>query len=352
MIGNKRGFTLIEIMASVAILSILMVILLQITDSTQKTWSRTKAKVSQFKEARNAFESINRNLRQATLNTYWDYQRDSAGNPQSYVRTSELRFIAGNVDTLGLPQNTYTHALFFQAPFGYAPNTPELKNLLNTRGYYIELTDGTDNLPNFIASSAPQRWRLRLMEMVEPAGDLTLYDYTGNGNATTYTGQEWYTNPLGTNTYNHVLAENIIALIVRPKNNSEGTYINATNDVRNAVQNIAPDYFYDSSGSIGNTTLSSVQTAQLPPVVQVVVVAIDEASARRLTQAQMTALADDAHDLFSDRSENMEANLKLDSDRSATASLENIMANHTPPISYRVYSSNVNISGSRWSGVR
>src|SRR5437867_2293961 len=80
------GFTLVEVMVSMAILVLLLLVLVSITDATRKTWSYTSSKIEQFQDAREAFESITRKLSQATLNTYWDY--DNPLTPTRYLRQS------------------------------------------------------------------------------------------------------------------------------------------------------------------------------------------------------------------------------------------------------------------------
>ena len=348
---SSSAFTLVEVLASVAILAVLMVILLSITNETQAVWKRTQAKATQFREARNAFESINRRIRQATLNTYWDY--DDPTEPTKYERRSELRFASGPVGRLGVnapfsDSTAYGHAVFFQGPFGYSPDqdVKSLNKLLNTWGYYVALTNGKDELPGFIAAGAPDKWRMRLYEFAEPSDELTLLSVT-SGDADT-TSKDWFQTPLADEAYSHVLAENVIALIIRPKERAQRWYTGQVAQVASEVENIAPDYLYDSSGP-GN--LPDTQRAQLPPIVQVVLVAIDDVSAGLLTKAQLQELGREVDKFFRSRSKDMESNLLLDPNKAnnASVSLENFLANHSPPINFRVYSSNINISGSKWS---
>ena len=81
------------------ILVMLMIALVQITGTIQRTTSQTTAKIDQFREARDAFEAITRRLSQATLNTYNDIDPSNVVGGQ-YVRASELRIISGNAQTL------------------------------------------------------------------------------------------------------------------------------------------------------------------------------------------------------------------------------------------------------------
>ena len=78
-----------------SIISLLLIVLLQMTNSTSELWTRTTGKTEQFRAAREGFESMTRNLSQATLNTYWDY--DNPNSPTRFMRQSELRFICGQM---------------------------------------------------------------------------------------------------------------------------------------------------------------------------------------------------------------------------------------------------------------
>ena len=158
--ARRRAFTLVELLVSMVVLSLMLVLLAQLTGSTQKVWTSTVGKVEQFRDARQAFESMTRRLSQATLNTYWDYQL-SNGVPAFYVRQSELRFISGNTTLLqinpdvGHGPSRPTHAIFFQAPQGFVTDTADyhgLDNLLNTWGYCIEFSDDSAIRPSFLTS--------------------------------------------------------------------------------------------------------------------------------------------------------------------------------------------------------
>src|SRR5258708_3308729 len=92
---RSTGFTLVELLVSMGILSVLSIILVSITNSTASTWRYPTSRIEQFRGAETAFEGITRRLSQATLNTYWDY--DSPSTPKRYLRKSELRFISGRM---------------------------------------------------------------------------------------------------------------------------------------------------------------------------------------------------------------------------------------------------------------
>ena len=99
--GRKRwssrlpacAFTLIELLVSVTFLVVLMLVITEMLGLVQRTWVRTNSRVSQFREARMAFDALSRNLGQAVLNTYWDTPSSSKAGQiiapaTNYVRTS------------------------------------------------------------------------------------------------------------------------------------------------------------------------------------------------------------------------------------------------------------------------
>ena len=70
---ESRAFTLVELLVAMAVLTLIMLVLVSITNSTSVIWRSTTSEVEQFRAARNAFESMTRRISQATLNTCWDY---------------------------------------------------------------------------------------------------------------------------------------------------------------------------------------------------------------------------------------------------------------------------------------
>jgi prepilin-type N-terminal cleavage/methylation domain-containing protein len=68
---GRGAFTLVELMVSVSILVILMLVVSSFVNLVQRTWVRTNSNISQFREARLAFDAMTRTINQSTLNTYW-----------------------------------------------------------------------------------------------------------------------------------------------------------------------------------------------------------------------------------------------------------------------------------------
>ena len=159
--------------------------------------------------------------------------------------------------------------------------------------------------------------------MMEPSESLSLYKYTGNSAASkTYKDKTWFTDALDkTNRSSRVLAENIVALIFRPLDPSNAS--------------LTTDYTYDTAGD-GAIATQTASEHQLPPYIEVTMVAIDEVSARRLdTEATPPDLG--LTGLFQTAS-------------SYEADLEDLRTNlNDRKINYRIFTANVSIQGAKWS---
>jgi uncharacterized protein (TIGR02599 family) len=319
----SAAFSLIELLISLAVLSVLVVLAASLIGAIQDVWKRSSARTEQFRSARQALETISSRLSQATLNPYWVVQTNASGVPVRYERQSDLRFLTGQAPTLtDLAQPG--GALFFQAPTGYSANgTSRLDAALNTWGYFVEYGSDSELRPAFLTStSLPSRNRFRLMEFLDPSDELQVFKNT-SGNST-YTGREWFSTPLGKPERRRVLAENIVALVVLPR-------LASTEDPTGIA--LAPGFAYDSTTV--NTDPKLNPRHQLPPIVDIAVVAIDEQSARRINWDTKPDFG--ANALFQIPS-NMEADLeKLRSNIAAQG------------ISARVFRTSVPISAARWS---
>jgi uncharacterized protein (TIGR02599 family) len=331
------GFTLVELLVSMAVLSLLVVVMASILNQTTTAWRSARGKIEQFRQARDAFESMSRKISQSTLNAYWDYldangaTRTAANSstfaPVRYARQSELRFISGPAlagTATGAPPRP-THSIFFVAPFGEVEKTDYsgLQNLLNTWGYYVEYADDSKLRPDFV--TIPTKSRFRLMELMQPSEAMTLYSYT-SGNST-YAGKEWFTGALaGASAPVHVLAENVIALVILPK-------LAPKEDPTGAL--LSPAYTYDSTVKRATAAINSKN--QLPPVVQITIVAIDETSANRLTAGDNAALQTKLGGLFTDATQ-YAADL--------TTLEQHLLDNK---IKYQIFTTSVSIKGAKWS---
>ena len=318
---------------------ILMVLLEQITGNTSKIWRTSMTKIQSFQEARAGFDSMTRRLGQATLNTYWDYL-DASGLartgstastfvPATYARQSELHFICGDAATLlakaaPLVPNVVTHAIFFQAPLGYAvgPSYTNLVNGLNACGYFVQFGSDQATIPAFLNTpKIPLQYRYRLMEMTQRTENLSVY------NPAAATPNSWFLTTAGSNS--RVIAKNVIALALLPKVSPS-----EQQNPGGVADDLTKDYSYDSR----ITDPKSVNRNQLPPLVQVTAVVLDEDSANRLDNGPTPPdFGIDIGTLFK-----TVANYSQDLDKLQKA----LAAKH---LVYRVFTTDVSILGAKWS---
>lgn len=309
----SRGFTIIELLVATAVLALILGFVLSSVSNVSGIWRRSTDKVKSFQEARLAFETITRTLSQATLNTYLDY--DSQTSAKRYLRQSDLKFLIGNAGATGIPGTAGCgQAVFFQAPIGYASGTAyqNIGSLLNTCGFYVTLTTNS-TVPQH-ASSTANPARYRLMQMLVPTEKNDVY---------TSSGSSWFSSYVNEA---RPIADNVIAIVLRPQD--PATLISSPNSSPNDA------YSYDSTaGALNNP--QPITANQLPPVVQVTLIAIDETSAKRTEGASVVSSA--LNGKFTIASA-YDADLK---------SVENALS--TANINYRVFSSAVPIRESKWT---
>ena len=357
-----NSFTLVEMLVTMAILIIVLGIILQLTTQIASVWKSSNARVQTFQEARTGFEAMTRRLSQATLNTYYNYYYINASGvgtlitPQNvgtytandYDRVSELHFISGKATTLLAASptaiTTQTQAVFFQAPVGYSVTYPEVDSSLNACGYFLQFDAGTNSIPSYIVNSPTYkpRYRYRLMEMLQPTENLGVY-------ADTTTGL-WFVNNAESNC--RILAENVVALVLLPKlppsDDSSGTAL-------------APAYNYNSRIPLGaasdpiwtgfpqdtftaqtnsGTAVPLSRHHQLPPLMHVVMIVIDEPSAIRLQGSSTTVpSAINFSTLFTSAT-------SLSSDLQTAVNQLNATQPH---LNYRIFTSDVIMRDAKWS---
>ena len=282
-----------------------------------------------------------------------------------------------------------------------------LDGLLSACGYFIEFGDDLQK-PDFLENLTPPfppRYRYRLMEMTVPAERLTIYRRPGdqkgfadpriyNENNTYYAGLVetvgklkkpiknfvrplWMKDALQREVataggsyrfkFAHPIAENIVALIILPKAAESDRFKDGAPTPQSL--DLAPDYEYDSwrilQGSAAPvptpvvlpldtdplTTLSvrfdnSVRDNLLPPIVQVTMVAIDEASAIRLssTPDRLPTWLKGPPALFQKvaTEDEFQTDLKELQDRIAADRTAGV-------VNFRIFSADVVIRSSKWS---
>lgn len=254
---GRPGFTILELLVAAAVFSLILVILAGIVSHTSALTRRSGDAISAFQSARAAFSLLSANLSQATLNSYWDY--DNPLTPVRYLRASELHFLVGPAGTTPFPGTSGTgQALFFQAPLGLSGNaTISMPSLLNACGYYVEYNNA-DALPAPFPT-APPRYRYRLMQALEASEKLAVYS-SGNGSA-------WVNNALAV-----PIAENVIYLAVWPR----------MSPADNPAGNLLTSNFSYDSRLDAKLSPQPVTANQMPPLIQVTMVVLDETSAARV----------------------------------------------------------------------
>lgn len=333
--------------------------------------------------------------------------------PNQYVRASELHFITGpsqailnHIDVKASNTQTTGQAVFFQAPVGFVSTAADrpLNTLVNVMGYYIAFNSSADftptaltpsNPPDPTVPSIPIRWRYRLMEVIQPAENngiyystcenspagvgsfdgitvgVTQYNYDlrwiGNlcfppAPATTLTASGAFAN-----TVQHPLADNIIAMALLPKLPDAET---AGTGIGNGTAHpLANEYTYDSrlwetgTGSPHpfTPTGSKLDLArwrnQLPPILELVIIAIDETSAQRLENQYGNGSAHTPP--FSNSNLIQKAGLDLNADvfqkyKPPAITVDTDIAKvetalNTLGVSYRIFHTDVALNNSQWS---
>jgi len=323
--SGGEGFSILEMLVSTAILAVLMGLLFTVLNSGTKLWTTGTSKIQAFQEARAAYEVMTRKIGQATLNVYWDYNMNASGEPIGYKRQSELQFLSGPAsDLLGSSvTNSQTHAIFFTAPLGYTTSASynQLRSLLNASGFFLEFGSDETDRPGFVSGKVNERFRWRLKELWQPTENLSIYANAINWPSSRSDG--WFKDAL-TSANKATVAENIIALGIRPrlpeKEDSTG----------NALLN--SEFVYNSKDSSKGNTFN-----QLPPLVQVVMVAIDERSAARLANGATAPDLLNFSTLFTNPAD-FEEDLKT---------IEDALISQN--ITYQVFNSMVPIEGAKWS---
>jgi uncharacterized protein (TIGR02599 family) len=242
-----------------------------------------------------------------------------------------------------------THGVFFQAPVGEVEDEVAngvLDQALNTWGFFLEIADGREFVPDFLGDSQPSRWRSRLLELRQPTERLGIYPTTKPSNP-----HLWFLEPIYAKSSRpvRVLAENVVALVILPRLARQDELARPGKPV------LCPQYDYDSTRASNHTPPIKPPDPeinpknQLPPVVQVVMVAIDDVSARRLAaeHAEQKDLGIKTDGLF-EKSNLLEDNPATPEPGDGDlASLERQLV--ALRANYRTFSTNVAIRGAKWS---
>ena len=324
----------------------------------------------------------------------------------TYTRESELQFMTGPTAKImtspalaGLPadpERAYpTHSIFFTAPLGftserdlsittaYVPKFRNLNSALVATGYFLEHGEDPD-VPKTLrdAGLVPSKRRYRLMELDVPTENLSIYrrplditdqvrrykndpqildssksEYVGlidrnRQPSTTWSRPLWMEEALlresneegsGASGFTfkntRVLAENIVALVLLPKLPQKDR------EVPGRMDDLSPFFMYDSWRILAQDPKQKQRAArynQLPPIISVTMIAIDEPSALRVADQYKEDLPDWSEGLFQRVGTEEEF-------REEIKELEERLTKDPAKIAYRTFSTDVVIRGSKWS---
>jgi len=392
------AFTLIELLLSITILAVLMLIVTNVISVVQKTWVRSNSKVSEFREGRMAFDTIARNLAQATLNVYWQsvepigkatvtFQTlaDKSGAlADAYVRRSELQFVCGKTPGLigfGSPAEYPGHGVFFQAPLGVTNlvsggtvNTENMVNLLCGRGYFVSWGNDEAFRPAFLGglTTVPPRFRYRLMEYSPTAEQNRIYDSTLRpivdlvdtsknhskkwfqsdvlaGSGKVQAGEARTGETVATRAFVRPLADNVLCLVISPQVDTRSASV-----AGQSTSYLAPAYEYDSlmksnPGAPAPAAKSQGTQHLLPPLVRLTMVILDSASGEKLAEnsgssALRAGLSDQLSRGFTDASNYDSPDSQY---RRDIAALEAFLIERK--LNYRIFTTTVIMKQARWS---
>jgi len=319
----------VEMLVALAIFGLLLVVAGSMVNMISTTYQRIGGKIDIFEAARHGFDTMNRTLRQATLCPYIDYNDPKA--PTRYVRKSDLHFICGSMQDLGLPPISTGYspqAIFLQAPLGLADSASlqTVNGTLCNTGFYLAFDEDPDQPDIPQKSRFPKRFRFRLMQLLMPTESVNVYDYTVKtitADGTTLpvsndsqNNRGWFSNAVGAKTFSRTLAENVVALVILPIINGQP----------------AASYLYDTRNPDTPSNLH-----QLPQALKVVMVVIDEQSALRLENGEEPPSLIPAG-LF-------ESPANFDAD---FIELERSLAMFAPKVSFQVFVSDIPIQTAPW----
>lgn len=324
------GFTILELLVAMAILSIMVVLMLGVLQSTSDAWRRNTERSKAFAASRAAFESMTRSISAATLNTYQDYYDANRSNrpsgsltfvPAVYGRRSDLHFTTGT----NLVTAQKGGAIFMTVPFDYESNNTNdySSGQLNGIGYFVRFT--TNSLRPAGVSNNPHRYRL--MQFLQPTEQLMVMNTN-----TAHFPNGWFANDVNANTNIFPIADNVVAFAVLPQ----------LSDRENANAGIlAPGFSYNTRMTwTASEANQPTNMHQLPPVVQVIMVVLDESSARRIESGSTeptAALGFDPASVFTSPA-NLETNLDT---ISAALSAKRL--------NYRIFRSEIPIRAAKWT---
>jgi uncharacterized protein (TIGR02599 family) len=197
------------------------------------------------------------------------------------------------------------------------------------------------------------------MEFREDATKLTVYKIKSRGRDKDV-NDNWFTQPIavtdGTRPA-HIVAENIITLVLRPRLAANDEAARKANPaIGTQYQLLSPTFTYDSKKFSNYDSATLPPTAlpnqinpfnQLPPVVEVVMVALDENSAQRLALSANDPRKLDLDQITDGLFQQADLLESHDNQVGDLSTLESRLQDRK--LGFRIFTSNVSIRGARWS---
>lgn len=136
------GFTLAELLVSMAILSGLILLLFSIVDQTTHIWSTSEQRVDAFREARAALYTIARDLESVISSP----DADVDGAPDfNYFFVNPARTGVTDVTFTGVAEDAEGDRLFFLTSQSLSSQGNAAKNETCSVGYYLDYVPGQPN---------------------------------------------------------------------------------------------------------------------------------------------------------------------------------------------------------------
>ena len=330
--SDRNAFTLVELLVATAILMLMLGFLLTVTGNVGSTVAESSVKLDAYATGRLGFDIVANTLSRGTLNTYWTYYNSQGQTrttstsatvsstsstyyqnfvPVTYGRASNLQFVVRTNTNEGIIAGAnsgyYGQEVDFSYPAGYSTTSTILdtQGLLNNCSFFVQY--GSDALYKpamFTTGANATLYRYRLFQAIM---DTTNFEYFVSGANALGATPSWITQLDGNaQAYWRPLADNVIALIVWPQDpedpSANSSYDPAGNPVISGTElqtnypKTNSGYTYDSQFPYGYSGYSSIwgggssmsassfpiTFCQSPPTVQLTLVLIDDASAKRL----------------------------------------------------------------------
>lgn len=146
---KSSGFTLLELLVAVAVLSILLVILLNIVQGTANLWRNSENKVEAYREARAAMQVISTDLKNILASTNIDFFRTNLTNSPNLGFLATLPTSSQDANSLSdVCTVGYYRAYGNKSPVGGTSG----RQSYNLYRYFVESNETFTNLTNISAS--------------------------------------------------------------------------------------------------------------------------------------------------------------------------------------------------------